>query len=207
MQEPSKILALWAIVAASSVAGCEDSAPAGSAPVVTESSRARLNWKRSAALEQDLATALDLSADEVCTGPEGKRCATELYLVPLGGNDPIDSTMLEAVADPLITTPLAVDRLIFSACSTRVSLDAAASKPKVFEALDLRGAAPHPGSAAVSDTVTALYRRFHGRDADLREVERIGRLAQTEQGTAVDATEFALLACYSIGSTSEFLFF
>ena len=172
-----------------------------------ESTQARLNWKRAATLERDLAAALELSPQELCTGPEGAPCISQLYLVALGGNDPFEASIYNPVDSPLVTTPVAVDRVMFSACARRAALDAESGAPVVFGALELGGMAPEPDSEAVLQTATTLFRRFIGRDPLPVEVEIVGRLTQSEAGERVDASSFATTACYAVGSTTEFFFF
>lgn len=202
----SHLMVTVLVLAAGTAPGCGDDGSTENAPIQA-SARGQLNWKRSATLEQDLAAALELPPDELCTGPDEKQCISQLYLVPLGGNDPFDASLYVPVDDPLVTTPGAVDRVIFSACAKRVALDEEAATPTVFSSLAFGGQAPSADSQAVSDTATTLFRRFHGRNPDAAEIELVGRLTETDDGERVEASEFATMACYAVGSTTEFFFF
>jgi hypothetical protein len=168
-----------------------------------------LQWKRYAALEADLVRGLELDADAVCTELGRANCINGVHLVPLGGNDPIETNMLQPSGEPLATTPSVVDRVLLSACGSRVALDAAGGRLSavVFRELDLQGAAPAASDPAVRATVVELYRRLLARDPDAREVELISTLAADGDGNAVRAADFATVACFAIGSTTEFLFF
>lgn len=155
-----------------------------------------LQWKRGAALVEDLKGALEL--DLPCTEFGVADCAA-VHLVPLGGKDPFGAAMYRAVAEPMATTAMALDRMVLSACTNRVDLDAAGD-PVVFTHFDLAGAAPglDPARALAAE----LYQRLLGRDATPAELDEVATVAS--EGTARD---YAVLACYAIGTTTEFLFF
>ena len=193
------------VTAGAIVAACDASSDAEvSEPL---SAQARLSWKRSAVVERDVAAALELPVEDVCRGLAGEPCVSDLYLVSLGGNEPYVAGMYVPVDRPLVTTPIAVERVLLAACSHRAALDTAVAEPVVFGSLDLGGLAPAADSQAVSELVKALMRRLHARDPDADEVALVGRLVEDDDGTRLPATEFALLACYAIASTTEFLFF
>jgi hypothetical protein len=183
-------------------------APAPSGDYKT-STKNDLQWKRYAALEADLVRGLELDAEAVCTELGRASCINGVHLVPLGGNDPIETNMLQPSGEPLATTPSVVDRVLLSACGSRVALDAGGGQLSavVFRELDLAGPAPARTDRAVSATVVELYRRLLARDPNAREVELVSALAEDGEGKPVRAAEFATVACFAIGSTTEFLFF
>jgi hypothetical protein len=106
----------------------------------------------------------------------------------------------------LRTPSVVVDRVLLSACSARVRADK--TKPaKVFSDLDLRGPAPSPDAPAVAATVTTLFRRLLGRDPRENETALIKTLLSADDPDAPQtAEEFATLACFTVGSSLEFLF-
>ncbi len=173
------------------------------------STQPNLQWKRYAALEADLTRALELAPEELCNELGRASCIHEVHLVPLGGNDPFATGLLEPSAEPLATTPTAIDRVLLSACGQRVALDRAAGPQaaRVFGALDLEGDAPEPGHPSVTETVSALYRRLLARDPDAHELPLVAALTRDQAGKPVPAADFATLSCFAIGSTTEFLFF
>jgi hypothetical protein len=181
----------------------------GPGPEYRIATEPNLQWKRYGALEADLARALALPPEELCREFGRESCIREVHLVPLGGNDPFKTGLLEPSAEPLATTPTAIDRILLSACSKRVELDRAAAPggAMVFGALDLAAAAPDPSEAPVVDTVTTLYRRLLARDPDEHELQLVAALARDKAGQPVSATDFATLSCFAIGTTTEFLFF
>lgn len=174
------------------------------------STRPDLQWKRFAALEADLSTALELPPEELCLELGRESCIREAHLVPLGGNSPFTTGMLEPSTEPLATTPFAIDRIVLSACSERVRRDreAGSADARVFSQFALDGDAPAPDDAATTQLVTSLYRRLLARDPVEHEVPLLSALAANpDDGRPVAAADFAVIACYAIGTTTEFLFF
>jgi hypothetical protein len=168
-----------------------------------------LHWKRVRALENDLATALALAPEEVCAEVDTFRCA-DVHIVPLGGNDPFANAQYEPVAGPMATTSMAVDRMVLGACANRAALDASAA-PEVFVDLapsdalvDLDDPAT---SAAVDAQLADLYRRLLTREPTADEIATLRELAVDDGGGPVSSQELDVLACYAIGTTTEFLFF
>lgn len=164
-----------------------------------------LQWKRAAAVESDLAQALELDADELCRELDLFDCV-ELHRVSLGASNPLGSALYQPVARPLATTATALDRVIFAACAERADQDAAGS-PVVFTHLTLTGDAPASASTQTTEQIHELYRRFHRRDATGDELAIAGELTLDDAGQPVSARDFAALACFAIASTSEFLLF
>jgi hypothetical protein len=183
--------------------------PGEGAPEYRISSKNDVQWKRYAAFEQDLATALELDPANLCRELGQASCIRQVHLVPLGGNDPFDTGILQPTAEPLATTPAIVDRVLLSACGQRVALDRAApaGQAAVFEALDLNGAAPGPGEAPVTATITELYRRLLARLPTAEEVALVAELTTQASGERLGAADFATLACFAIGGSTEFLFY
>lgn len=182
---------------------CGGDSEVGDSESLTPSTRARLLWKRNVTLEQDIVRALELAPDEVCTELGMASCTREVHHVALGGAAPFSLGLHKALPAPMLSTAVVVDRVLLSACSNRVAKDAE-GPAVVFTALDLDDAqAPEPGDEAFVATVTTLYRRFLSRDPTDEEMSVFGELV-TEEMTA---RELAVLACYSVGSTTEFLFY
>lgn len=183
-----------------------DSDPQG-APAYKVSSRNLVQWKRAAAIEADLMRALDLDASQLCNELGDKSCIRAVHLVPLGGNEPYVSGLMKPSVEPLATSSSVIDRVLLSACSQRAQLDSEGDA-KVFGALDFDKPLPAPDAPAIRDTVVALYRRLLARDPLSSEVRLVASLAETpEDAQSLSVRDFAALACFSIGSSTEFLFF
>ena len=162
-----------------------------------------LQWKRTHAFTHDLMAALELDESQVCSELGDVPC-TELHRFALGSSDPVNNTIYVAPAQPSIITPLVMDRVALAACSNRVALEAAGSENTVFGAIDLGAATLDPESAAVKDQIRVLYRRLLQREGTENEVAILAELAGHDD---VSGQIFATLACFSIATTSEFLFF
>lgn len=168
--------------------------------------RTPLQWKRYATFEADLARALAFSPENLCLEFGKEPCVRKVHLVPLGGHEPFSTGMLEPPAEPLATTPTVVDRVVLNACTSRAEQDAAGDA-KVFKAFPLRGDAPAPGAPEVGVLVTDLYRRLLARNPSAEERDAVASLARDDAGKPIAAIDFAKLACFTIGTTTEFLFF
>ena len=187
-----------------------------------------LRWKRARAVERDLMRALEIDAGTLCREFGTYRClrydnalnAAEwyapslgpgldaffdletpggLHLVPLGGHDPYFATQYTGIDQPIITTPLALDRVVLSACAARASLDAA-GPAIVFSAVDFQGVVTPEAANAVA---TQLYRRLHARDAEATESEIIREMASDD---SMGPQAFATLSCFAVATTAEFIF-
>lgn len=169
------------------------------------STRNDLQWKRALVLQRDLLRALELSEDELCKELGTFDCVKDVHLVSLGGHDAIESAIYNSLPGPLATTPVAVDRVVLAGCTHRVDADAAGDA-KVFSELDLKSDAPAADDPAVESTITTLYRRMLARDPIEAEVEQLATLVVDEEGEPIAAADFAKLACYAIGTSTEFLF-
>jgi hypothetical protein len=168
-----------------------------------------VQWKRYAAFETDLALALALAPESLCTELGQASCIREVHLMPLGGNDPFDTGILLPTAEPLATTPAVVDRVLLSACGQRVALDRAApaGQAAVFGQIDLNGPAPGPDDARLGATITELYHRLLAREPSSDELGIVAGLAANASGEPLAAADFATLACFAIGGSTEFLFY
>jgi hypothetical protein len=186
------------------VAACGgDPAPDIVPEPLTASTRAQLLWKRNVALERDIMRALELEADELCNERGTDSCTRAVHHVALGGPAPFSLGLHEALPAPMLSTAVVVDRVILSACTNRVAKDVE-GPAVVFTELDLDDAhAPDADDDAFVATVNALYRRFLARNPTDEEVAVLGDLVSEP----MTAQQLAILACYSVGSTTEFLFY
>ncbi len=205
MMKPHELLFFGASVLASLVlTGCNRDDGSDPEPAVAASARNHLVWKRYHAVEQDLSRALELPADELCTELGRFRCIGEVHLAGLGGHDPFNQGLYEPLAEPLVTTSLALERVALSACGTRVERDR--SDPVVFTSLALDEPAPAADSEAFTQTVQTLYRRLLGRDPLDDERRALAELLVDDEGERLSSAEFAHLACFVVATTTEFSF-
>ncbi len=179
------------------------------------SSKARLRWKRVRVVERDLMNAFLLTPELVCAELGAAICYTAIHRVPLGGHEPVVSSMYKGIDAPGATTSISFDRVVLSACGARVDLDTlehTAAPPGEFGASILfrhyRLDAPFVSSQSpeVRAQVTDIYRRVLAREPTNDEVRRVALLAEPVDGVLPTARDFSKMACYAITSTSEFLF-
>lgn len=203
---------LLSILAMTAGAGCAENAapapPAESAPCERPPSAREPLWKRVGAVTRDLQRALALGEDEVCNELGSRRCA-EVYKIPLGGSDAANQGINRPPSEPLLTTTLALERTVLSACIHRVDADKAGS-PVVFGQIDLeRPDLPLSDAnidAAVSAQIVALYRRLLSRDPTTDEIARLKALVVDADGQPISARDFAVLSCFAVGTSTDFLF-
>lgn len=200
------ILPVMALASGCRDGGGDESSEDTGAEEVQRAQRGELQWKRNAALQRDLMRALDLPEDGVCNELGRGSCTREIHHISLGGADPLQIGLYEPLPDTLVSTPIVLDRVIMSACVSRADLDRS-GPPVVFKELDLGAVAPAPDDEAFTATVTTLYRRLLSRDPEPHELTTLGALVSNEAGEPVTARDFAVLTCFAIGTSSEFLFF
>ncbi len=187
-------------------AACGDDGDAGE-PVIAEANRAELQWKRNAALERDLMRALELPADGICSELGRGSCTRQVHHIALGAADPLTIGLYKPLPDTLVSTPVVLDRVVLSACTNRATLDRQ-GPAVVFTALDLGDAkAPAAADEAYVATVTTLYRRMLARDPTPEELTTLERLLVDADGNPVSVQDFAVLSCFALGTSTEFLFF
>jgi len=183
--------------------------PIDDAPDFAISSKGDLRWKRFRVVETDLMNALELNKAQVCNelGLAGF-CYDLVHLVPLGGNSPVATGMYKPLAEPGVTMPLSFDRVALQGCGTRADIDAlvAVDDRVIWRNIDILADSIAPDDAGLRADVNELYRRLLGRAATSAELDTVTALAEDVDGEAVSARDVAKLACYSIATTSEFIF-
>ncbi len=228
-------LALVAVAALSCEGAAEP--PASRATVFPPRAVARpdLRWKRARVVERDLARALELTEAELCLEFGRRRCLRAenaqradqwaepdlgaanaffdlvspggVHLVALGGNDPFFRNQHRPVDRPLVTTPVALDRLVLAACGKRATRDAApGATARVFTGVDLGAARVPSDSPAVATLATTMYRRLLARDPKPAELAAL-RASITEGDEAPpSAHDLAVMVCYAVATSTEFVF-
>ena len=179
-------------------------------PGVKRSVKNDLIWKRYRAVKNDLMRGLSLTADELCRELGQFDCVDQVYLTALGGNEPFEKMLYRPSDSPTATTPVAIERVVWSACIARLSKDMAGGA-KIFGALDLGSVSLDPNDEATQkaadSTTTKLYRALLARDPTPVELGVVRLLLNGDGGRDVSGRDFALSACFAIGSSAETLFF
>ena len=189
----------------------DDTQAAASLAEMQVSVKSDLRWVRARVFETRLGQALLLDESALCEELGIYSCVNDVHLVALGGNDPYEKALYEPMASPSATTPIAVERLVVSACVAAVEKEKGAAQQFVFLDLDLNAESLdvlNPvENQAISDTIVSLYRRFHSRNPLPQEEVLARELLVDGDGNPVSASAFAQAACIAIGSTSEAVFY
>lgn len=189
-------------------AGCDaetETEPTPAPPVCEDAEAAAptVVWKRTGAVLADLSVALEVPRAELCKELGVADCG-EVHRVTLGANDPFDKALYRPFAEPLQTTPLALERVVLQACLTRAALDQDASRAVVFKHFDLE--ASSVTGEEMSAQGTELYRRLLARDPSPVELEVLAGLRLDDSGAELPASRVAVMACLTVGTSREFLF-
>lgn len=165
-------------------------------------------WKRSFALEQDLARALNMNVEDLCQEQGEFSCLRYAHQYALGGHEPFERGQFQGQAAPSLTTVIAFERVMLAACGTRVKLDEALTPGQRFFAfIDLEKPVSAQQPSAIQQQIERLYRQFLSRDAELEEILIASSLAEDDQMTQRPGRDLSRMLCFAIGSQSEFLFF
>lgn len=160
----------------------------------------QLVWKRGPRFVNDLSRALQLPPETLCTELGSLSC-DEVHIVPLGASEPYVIGLYEPIADPTSLTPIVVDRVVLASCARASREDFVGASPfgRVLgeQALDDR--------ALAGEIVSALYRSLLARDPSGDERDAV--LALLDGDEDVSERDFAVAACFAIGTTTEFLFY
>ena len=166
-----------------------------------------LKLKRWRQISRDLEGALALPADAICN-ETGLYPCSDLHAVPLGGVS-LENGLFRAVDTVSVTSGLATERFVLSACWQRLQRDLDpeqdAGAPVVFGHVppDDTTLDPEGGEAQVVD----LYRRLLARDPLPEEVSAVVGM---HEGIVQDGgrnAEWAVLACFAIGTSTEGLMY
>ena len=171
--------------------------PPKPSPAADVSSRtAQLKRKDGARLANDLAQGLEVERDQLCLELGLYDCAAEAHRIVLGGVEPYVLRVTEPLSVTPVTAPIAVDRLALSACGERARAD--------FEGEAVVFASLVQGEASgVAEAIDVLYDRLLGREPDAHERQALAAFAD-EVPTLRD---FAVLTCFAIATSTEFIFY
>lgn len=176
------------------------------------SSKANVRFKRAERLGTDMAAALGLDRGTLCRELGQYSCTDFVHTIALGGVEPYELGIREPLDHTTITTPMAVERLALSGCEQRVTRDLAdPAGALIFRDLgiDANGAITDPSGPAVLGALDTLYKRALLRPARESEVAHLTQLYRDLEGTNEPgpARDWAILACFSVMTTMEALFY
>jgi hypothetical protein len=178
---------------------------------LTRSEKARVRFKGQTTLRNELSAALSIDAASLCKEVGSYDCFT-VHQIPLRGVEPYTLGAYEPIDDTTVTTPLAVDRIVLSACRDRVTTDFGdLGNGLIFKSLSLgaNGELNDPNAAEVSASIDTLYRRLLARHALADEVKKLQSL-YADVKTANEpnpARAWAILSCFAVATSEESLFY
>lgn len=203
---------MWRLVLAALlllVAGCPEPEPEAPPPTGPNydlgepvSVRGDLKMKRWRQVHLDLQGALELPADDICNETGIYDCRV-LHNVPLGGIN-IENGLFRPIDGLSVSTGLAIERFVMQACANRAAEDLLLDEPVVFK---LAPDDTEIGRDAADVIVTDLYRRLLARDPLPEELDAVFAL---HEGIVADGgrnLEWAWMACFAIGTTTEALLY
>lgn len=165
-------------------------------------------WKRSFALEKDLARALKMDSKLLCQELEEFSCLQYAHQFALGGHEPFQKGQFKGQEQPSLTTAVAFERVILSACAARLELDQAlTTEQRYFSYFDFTRPVRELEPAVIQNQVQFIYRQFYGRNPKGSELITAASLAEMPVMQSRTAAELAHMLCFVIGSQSEFLFY
>ena len=208
------------VVTGVALAGCggdgsgDDNNPDDPPGQVTQpaSTRSRVKRKSPALLAGDLGQALDLPRAALCRELVGGAAGSgydcfEAYDILLGGVEPYELRIDEPLITPTVAAPLAVDRIVLSACGERVARDfAAPDQAVVFTEVAAQTGQAGPDDDARAAVAARLYERLLARPARSDEIDALVEF-DAELGANPQPREWAQLTCYAVATTTEFLFY
>lgn len=178
--------------------------PAGPQPA---SPTARVKFKGTQRMANDLAQGLDLSTQDLCKELGAYDCFSAHGIV-LGGVEPYRLRIDEPLPEAPVTGPMAVDRVVLSACGERAARDFADPGQAVLFA---EVAAEAGGGAASAEARAAvarrLYERLLARVPQQAEIDALVAFGDDMAGSTAPARDWSQLACYAVATTTEFLFY
>lgn len=210
----SRLPSLFLLAALSACGGGNDNdqpdpplTPAGPQPA---SPTARVKFKGPQRIANDLAQALDLSTQDLCKELGTYDCFSAHGIV-MGGVEPYRLRIDEPLPEAPVTSPMAVDRVVLSACGERAARDFAAPDQAVLFAELAAGADSSAGAALSADARAAvagrLYERLLARTPQQAEIDALVAFGDDMTGSTAPARDWAQLACYAVATSTEFLFY
>jgi hypothetical protein len=166
-----------------------------------------LKLKRWRQISRDLEGALALPPEAICNETGQYPCST-FHAVPLGGTS-VENGLFRSVDTVSVTTGLTFERFVLSACWERLRRDLDpeedAEAPVVFGHLPADGTKLDPDAAGRQ--VVDLYRRLLGRDPLPEETDAVVAMHAGIVEDGGTHAEWAVMACFAVGSTTEGLMY
>ena len=165
---------------------------------------AKIRFKRAERLSNDLMFLLQLHKSEICKELGKFDCINEVHKITLGGVEPYVSGVAEPSKTTLATTPIVIERILLSACKTRVDKDLK-TPDKAIWLTNSRISKPQD----TSELVNVFYQQALFRTPSTEEQEAFSELyrSYTEDEKPQPLRDWAIGTCFAILSSIEYLFY
>ena len=179
-------------------------------PGKDRSPKSLVKQKRAQLLRNSLAKILNLDPDGQCLELGRLPCANLVHRVSLGGMNAYGNAQYEKPKESAITSPISFDRMVMSACTQRANLDFInPASALIFKDLSFSIDGRLVRDEAITQSIERLYQRAFLREPSQTEISALLDLYvsiyETEPQGA--ARNWMLLSCYSVLSTTEFVFY
>jgi hypothetical protein len=171
----------------------ESAPPPPTEPPVVQPPVAELKLKNGTQLRNDWAEALGLDPNQLCVELGEFDCVDDVHRVVLGGVEPYVLRVDRPLAEPALTTPLAVERVAWAGCQQAMERDRSGAP----QLLVMRGAGLDRSASAA-----ALVRALLRRESTENEVRRLA-----EHDPQLDDAAWADVACFAVATSIESLFY
>lgn len=180
----------------------EPEAPQGLIP----SHKARVKFKGGERYARDLAAALELPREGLCSELGLYDCVGEVHAIALGGVEPYEKGIDEPLPVAPVSAAIAIDRVALSACTARAEQDFAQPADAVIFG-PLLGA-DGPQRADLEAVAADLIDRVLRRDATADEVAAIADFyAEAQADSETPAKAYGQLSCFAVATMLEALYY
>jgi hypothetical protein len=169
-----------------------------------------LQFKSVRILSQELSLGLGIPASELCFELETESCLGSVHKVALLGVEAFLSDAYSAFKETQDATAAALDRVALSACAERARRDIAGSDDGIFSALAVvNGRIENLSAPSTQASIEALYLNLLRRKPSQTESAELSDLYGeiVSNGSAAPAQDWATLSCFTVATSSEFIFY
>lgn len=172
-----------------------------------------LKLKDHRVLKSDLSALLKLNGDELCKELGNFSCLDVVHRVTLGGVAAERQGVYTPSELSSVTAPIALERVIYSACGVRVRRDFNPEEERdgLFGSLELTsgGLLTEPRGEQTRRVITTLYQQALLRNPSEEELEELVVMYEelVEAGVPLPGPSWAWGMCFAVLTSTEFLFY
>lgn len=188
----------------------EDSGSSATSFDLVEARKENLKLKRVNQLTRSLSKILAMNENQLCLELGKIPCTSQAHKVSLGGLAAYDNSQYEYNKESTITAPLALDRLVLSACNIRASLDMVnPAQGVIYKNLDITSDGRITKDDNFKKSIQTLYQRAFLRNPTASEYTAMENLYVDiyDKNSIGVGRNWAVLSCYTVLSSIEFIFY